>query len=939
MPDPQANAVALGTARPADPRSVQDGPCLATVAVDPALDSDLTYLVPPELTNLVSPGVRVVVPLGRANKTVGATVLRTEPCGNLALASPLELESDFPRDSAQPGHSPPPAVPTSVITPDPQLATGQPVRESHSATLWPEAKTLPRRIAPARTLKMLQSVLTDIDPIPEDLLTLARWISRYYCCPLGVVLSTIAPAAVKRNRRIPSEIFITLGEPSASTPNSDEPEALAPSPGEPRGLSPRSTTAAASPPSVPSAASPDVKLSARAKKVFSQIQPLLAAQAVPQGELIEKCGVTRPMLKRLLRAGLLKSEKRVLLPQTADLALEETAAETASGTVLTETSTSPTTSADQTVANRDSAKTLQLTADQQAALEEIVPLLDPPRFAVRLIHGVTGSGKTELYIRCIERVLAAGRTAIVLVPEIALTAQAVVRYTARFQRVTVLHSGLTESQRRQHWSATARGWAQVVVGARSAVFAPVRHLGLIVVDEEHEWSYKQDNAPRYHARDVAIRRAQLAGVPVLLGSATPALESWHNAQHNPHYKLLSLTSRPGRAGMPRVITVDMKAERRQRRGLHALSTVLEFHLRQTLATHGQAIFLLNRRGWAHYVACARCDWVLGCEHCDATMVVHHPLANPLRRNPRPSEAAVTVQCHYCLTSRLLPGRCPQCQARLVELGQGTQRAEDELRRKFPGLRLARMDSDAMRNAADYRDVLNRFASGELDLLIGTQMIAKGLDFPNVRLVGVLNADLAMTVPDFRAAERTFQLVCQVAGRGGRPSGKSLPSQREVPGSATSDSLSKRSLVVVQTMQPQEPAIVFAARHDYAGFARDELAQRQAFGYPPFGRLVRLVVSHRKDRTATALAENLKAMIQKEMAALATPATAASASLRLWGPQPAPRGRLMDLHRYEIFLRAGSAAPLQRWLAALRQRGLLRQGAASVTVDVDPLQMH
>ncbi len=931
MPEPPSHPINP----PLNPGPVRPGRWLVTVAVDPALDSDLTYLVPPELTGLVRPGVRVVVPLGRTNKPVGATVLRTDPCGN--LASPLELESDFPRDSAQTGHSPPPAVPPSVITPDPRLATGQLIQEFHPATLWPEAKTPPRRSAPARTLKMLQSVLTDIDPIPEELLTLARWISQYYCCPLGVVLSTIAPAAVKRNRRIPSEIFISLGEPSGSTPNSDEPEVLAASPGEPQGLSPRSATVEVSTPPVPSAASPDVKLSARAKKVFSQIQPLLAAQAVPQGELIEKCGVTRPMLKRLLRAGLLKSDQRVPLPQTADLALERTVAETVSGTVSTKTSCSP--SAAQGVANRDSAKTLQLTADQQAALDEIVPLLDPPRFAVRLIHGVTGSGKTELYIRCIERVLAAGRTAIVLVPEIALTAQAVARYTARFQRVTVLHSGLTESQRRQHWSATARGWAQVVVGARSAVFAPVCHLGLIVVDEEHEWSYKQDNAPRYHARDVAIRRAQLAGVPVLLGSATPALESWHNARHNPHYKLLSLTSRPGHAVLPRVITVDMKAERRQRRGLHALSTVLEFHLRQTLATHGQAILLLNRRGWAHYVACARCDWVLGCEHCDATMVVHHSLLNPLRRNPRPSEAAVTVQCHYCLTSRVLPGRCPQCQARLVELGQGTQRAEDELRRKFPGLRLARMDSDAMRNAADYRDVLNRFASGELDLLIGTQMIAKGLDFPNVRLVGVLNADLAMTVPDFRAAERTFQLVCQVAGRGGRPSGKSLPSQREVPGSATCDSLSKYSLVVVQTMQPQEPAIVFAARHDYAGFAKDELAQRQTFGYPPFGRLVRLVVSHRSERTATAFAENLKAMIQKEMAALATPPTTASASLRLWGPQPAPRSRLMDLHRYEIFLRAASAAPLQRWLAALRHRGLLRQGAASVTVDVDPLQMQ
>jgi primosomal protein N' (replication factor Y) len=401
--------------------------------------------------------------------------------------------------------------------------------------------------------------------------------------------------------------------------------------------------------------------------------------------------------------------------------------------------------------------------------------------------------------------------------------------------------------------------------------------------------------------------------------------------------------------MPRVVTVDMKKEAKLRRGLHILSTVLEHHLKQTLEQKKQAIFLLNRRGYAHYLMCPRCDWVLMCENCDATMVVHREREegsealrqksteamrdvvagargavreslDPMRKNKEMHRAAIqgTVQCHYCLTSMMLPETCPLCKARLTHLGQGTQRAEDELLRKFPGLRLQRMDSDSMTNLGKYQQTLDAFGRGEIDLLIGTQMISKGLDFPNVTLVGVLNSDLAMTMPDFRAAERTFQLICQVAGRSGRAVGKDV----------------SRGTVVVQTFQPEEPAIAYACHHDYLGFVQSELPHRREFGYPPYGRLVRIVLSHKGYTTVHAAANELVRLIGALTQKLSLP-------IRVHGPLPPPMERLIEMYRVEIVLFADSAVPLQRLLGSLRARGALAMGKGAkvaVSVDVDPLHM-
>ncbi|HVT83250.1 MAG TPA: primosomal protein N' [Phycisphaerae bacterium] len=834
-------------------------PLFATVAVDSPLDATYTYAIPARLSREVAPGSRVTVPLGRGNRLEQATVL------SISDAPPAGIKKDEPKTE--------PADEELLFGPDGLPPAPQGVGGAGGVG----------------GIKELADVLREVTPIPADLLELAKWISTYYCSPIGMTLASMVPAAVKRATRIPSNLLISLAQPVATI----------------------------------EAALAAKKISPRSRAVFEKIHPFLRDGARTEQDVLTHAQIARPLLKRLMDLGFLTAVRQIKLPEPHPIGAHTEAADV--GRTRIES----------------------LTDDQSAALRDLEPLFKSPTFAVRLVHGVTGSGKTELYIRAIEHVVAQGKRAIVLVPEISLTPQTVRRFTARFPRVAVLHSGLKDSERHQHWHAIATGWAQVIVGARSAIFAPAADIGLVVVDEEHDPSYKQDSLPKYHGRDVAIRRAQMLNIPILLGSATPALESWHNAHHNPHWggSPISLRSRPGGTLMPRVVTVDMKAEAKLRRGLHILSISLEQHLKAALEAKKQAIFLLNRRGYAHYLMCPRCDWVLMCDNCDATMVVHRTREEEARkkgneeirsntrdalresmhaRGKRGARAEVrsrpiqgTVQCHYCLTAKMLPELCPLCQARLTHLGQGTQRAEDELIRKFPDLRIKRMDSDSMGNLGEYQKALDAFGRGEIDLLIGTQMISKGLDFPNVSLVGVLNSDLAMTIPDFRASERTFQLICQVAGRAGRAAG------------ATS-----QGTVVVQTFQPTEPAIAHACRHDYLGFVRAELPNRKEFGYPPYGRLVRIVLSHKSYTQLHAAADELIRLISALTTKLDLP-------IRVHGPIPPPMERVNELYRVEIVLFSDSALPLQRLVGSLRARGALvsgRAGGVGIAVDVDPLHM-
>ena len=531
-----------------------------------------------------------------------------------------------------------------------------------------------------------------------------------------------------------------------------------------------------------------------------------------------------------------------------------------------------------------------LTAEQAATLARIEPVLESGGFAPFLIHGVTGSGKTEVYLSAIERVVARGKEAIVLVPEISLTPQTIRRFRRRFARVAVLHSHLSDAERHRHWQSIASGEIQVVVGVRSAVFAPARKLGLIVIDEEHESTFKQETAPRYHARDVAVKRAQMEGIPILLGSATPSLESWRNAERG-RYTRLSMPMRVGGRPMPEVQIIDLRHEKATVGGL---SESLRQAMIQALQEQGQVILLLNRRGFHTFVICPKCGQVVKCHACDVAATYH--------------KSRHILVCHTCDAERACPPACPSCRATALHYGGiGTERLEREIQAAFPEYPSRRMDSDTMRTPGSHEAVLAAFKAGEVRILLGTQMIAKGLDFPNVTLVGVVNADTALHLPDFRAAERTFQLVAQVAGRTGRG---------DRPGR-----------VLVQTYSPEHPAIRAAIRHDYLAFVANELPEREKYGVPPFGRLVRLIARGPEESVVHAYLKDLAAALRRE----------ADPSVRVLGPAPAPILKIRNLYRFHIQLRCPTPRPLQA-LARTVPASIPAPHGVELAVDVDPIHM-
>ncbi len=538
---------------------------------------------------------------------------------------------------------------------------------------------------------------------------------------------------------------------------------------------------------------------------------------------------------------------------------------------------------------------LKLNADQQKALDAILQAVRSGRHQTFLLHGVTGSGKTEVYIQAIQEVVSYGRQAIVLVPEISLTPQTIHRFRQRFRSVAVLHSHLSDAERRSHWERIARGEVQVVVGARSAVFAPVPHLGLIVIDEEHETTFKQETTPRYHAREVAERRAEMAGVPLVLGSATPTLESWWRAKQGA-YTLLRLPHRVERRPLPPVTLVDIRHDPFCRRGA-AIGRALNVAIRQALEEGGQVILFLNVRGYSPAVWCRACGRGVRCPDCDITLTWHRD------RN--------AVVCHFCDYHGPPLEKCPECgHPGLRYLGIGTQKLEEEVRARFPEHKCVRMDSDAMRQHGSHDRVLQAFQRGEVHILLGTQMIAKGLDIPNVTLVGVVDADTLLHQPDLRAAERTFQLLAQVAGRTGRgPRG---------------------GRVVVQSACPTEPAVQLAVRQDYERFAEWELKNRQEAEAPPFCHLARVIVrgldEQRVQKTALEIGSKLQSAVEQEQ----LPVT-------LLGPAPAPVYRQKKHYRYHLLLKAATPELLAKvWHSA---SPLPRDSHVEYTIDVDPVSLR
>lgn len=540
-----------------------------------------------------------------------------------------------------------------------------------------------------------------------------------------------------------------------------------------------------------------------------------------------------------------------------------------------------------------------LTPGQAAAQEAIQRALDSgPAFRALVLLGVPGSGKTEVYVRAIREVLRCGRQAILLIPEIALATQVVDRLVRRFARVAVLHSQLTSSRRRDTLGGIASGRVEVVIGTRNAVFAPCPRLGLIVVDEEQESSFKNLAAPYYHARDVAIKRAQLEGVPVVLGSATPSLETWHNVQQRGHYALIRLENRVPGAQLPRCHCVALDADEREP-GEVLLSRALRDELQATLDAGQQAILLHNRRGYAVFLRCPDCGLVVRCERCGSHLVLH--------------QADNAMKCHRCGASQPVPARCldDSCNGRLQRSGMAIQRLEEELRRLLPQARLLRLDSDTMRRRDDYRDALQRFESGEADILLGTQMVAKGLDFPRVRLVGVVDADAALALPDFRAAERVFQLIVQVVGRAGRREGESL--------------------ALVQTGARPADVLQHALRMAYEKFAAVEIGRRKRWGFPPATRLVRIICADARPRRAREAAERLSLGLRER-------AARTHAGIQVDPPQECIIRRQRDLLRHEVLVRGTRTARVQPLLLEMLHDRDLRPRVQRLTIDVDPMDV-
>ena len=540
-----------------------------------------------------------------------------------------------------------------------------------------------------------------------------------------------------------------------------------------------------------------------------------------------------------------------------------------------------------------------LTAEQEAALEAISAAASAEgKFEVALLFGVPGSGKTEVYVRAIRRVIAAGRQAILLVPEIALATQVVDRLARRFSRVAVLHSRLPDRARRETLHAIAAGAVDVVIGTRSAVFAPLPRPGLIVVDEEQDSSFKSLSAPLLHARDVAIKRAHIEHIPVVLGSATPALETWHNAQTLPHYRLLRLPERVGGARLPavRIVSTDARALGQT---TTVLSPELAAQLRATLADAQQALLLHNRRGYAVHLRCSRCRMTVSCQRCGAAMVYH--------------QTGKQMRCHRCGVRTPVPERCldETCGARLERVGLAIQRLEEELTRTLPEARLLRLDSDTMRRREDYAEALRSFEAGEADILLGTQMVAKGLDFPRVRLVGVIDADAILSLPDFRASEQVFQLVMQVVGRAGRREGESL--------------------ALVQCQDADAPVIQHAVRMDYESFATAELEVRRRFFYPPFARMVRLILADARPGRAREEAVRLADAV-RTLAAQIHP------QIHVSEATACVVQRLRQMLRFQVIIRGPRDGGVQRLLSGGAEAKLLSPRVQRFNIDVDPVDL-
>ena len=687
----------------------------------------------------------------------------------------------------------------------------------------------------AKGIRIIEALVGEAPILSEQLLELARWIGAYYCCPIETVMRSLLPQVIRRAEvGWKKQLFVQPGRKIAN----EEIEKL-------RKRAPRQ---------------------AELLEAISQLEaPIRASQ------LLRQTSLDNQTLRALVKRGLAElREEAVVRDPHGD---------------------------EQFIATSN----LILNQEQSSALSEITQALDLPENARPiLLHGVTGSGKTEIYLQAIRAALDRGRTAIVLVPEISLTPQTVERFKGRFadmqDAVAVLHSHLSEGERHDEWYKIHSGHARIAIGARSAVFAPLKNLGLIVVDEEHETTYKQEEAPRYHARDVAIVRAKMEKCVAVLGSATPSLESYHNAAIG-KYRLVTLTQRIDEKQMPLMRIVDLRQQRRKEKAAAILSEKLRGAIADRLEKREQTILFLNRRGFSTSLLCSNCGEARNCPNCSVALTFHrHPTV------------AGRLSCHLCGHTAAVPKKCPACgQDALIYAGFGTEKVESTVSQIFPKAVVRRMDADSMTRKEAYRETLRNFRTGKIDILVGTQMIAKGLHFPNVTLVGIINADLALHLPDFRAGERTFQLLTQVAGRAGR-------------GETSGE-------VFVQTYTPFSPSIQFARHHDFAGYFQQELEFRERCDFPPFKHAILIAVRSAHEGRAKLSAETLQRRLKEAL----------PKEFILGDATPAPLEKLQGQFRFHILMRGEAVMRLSRLVRETVDK-LPFPEDVTVTVDVDPYQL-
>ncbi len=689
---------------------------------------------------------------------------------------------------------------------------------------------------PVEKLKSVAQLVYPFPALAPDLIALARWMAGYYAAPMDSIIETMIPAAVRRGMALRQEKQIAV----ARSLSAEELE----------------------------------KLSRRAPQQ-ARLYRFLAGESRPQprGLILSRLGVGPASAAALVSAGLAREESRRIVRDAY--------------------------SDNWAHGERVIGEAPVPNEEQAAAISAINAALAADKFAVWLLHGVTGSGKTEVYLRAIDAALKAGGGVIFLVPEVALTPQTVSRLRTRLEaiapghRCVVWHSHLSEGERLDGWLALATGESRIVVGARSAVFAPIPRLRLIVVDEEHEPAYKQDETPRYQGRDVAVMRAKLAGAVCVLGSATPSLESYANALDG-KYRMAELKRRVDGRRLPQMNVVDMRIEIARQRGFTSLSKRLVDAMRDRMALREQTILFINRRGYSSSMLCTKCGHVEECPNCSIALTYH-----------RTDE---TLRCHLCGGEHPAPVRCPQCGAPDIRWrGLGTQRVEEAVRRVMPRARIARVDTDTMGRKNRFREILGDFRLGRIDVLVGTQMIGKGLDFPNVTLVGLIDADLSMHIPDFRANERTFQLLVQVAGRSGRGD--------------------RAGEVIVQTFTPSSGPIQFSRHADYAGFAAAELASRREFQYPPYRHIIHHLFRGPNPEKLQFFASQWARRVGE----------AFGSRLELRGPTPAPIEKIKGLYRWQLWYFTPGVSQVIGELARLRD-GFAWPGDITQTLDVDPVNL-